>query len=506
LSTPPIEGLLMGSRISVGTSYARPAFIVPLAGAGVLLGIGAVCHQDRSAALFLFSGGGLGLLVAAIVWGTTYSGRRWLEVTPEGFVVSGPGVSRACSDGDVRRLGFSLRRNFQSGLPKSLTCRLALWLGDDRDRIELRYTQGLGEKSDFAKLAERLFENLCRRSREALARGEEIAGEGWSLRRGTLEVDRGGRRETIPVETVAAVGEFDSQVRVWRRGENEAMFQVPAGSANAGILQRLLGELLPPPEASPRTASGDDLGKVLFERRGGSGAWLGWFVAGTLVPIGLLLLAGGGFGIGAALAGAGLLCGAATWWSAGTAFRCHENGVMRRTRKGERQIRYRDVSAFTYKAVRHFTNGVYTGTTVNLQFVSLPALGSERIAHGASFNGMDEELSNLRDHISKVIGIRMAEELQSGKDVPWTPNLRLLPGGIEYRPSGLFGRKDAEVVPYSQVTSIGLDKGFFHLWVRGRDKSVMQEPVWQPNFFPGYLVLSSLLRPAESAGEGAGSV
>src|SRR5262249_18602144 len=54
------------------------------------------------------------------------------------------------------------------------------------------------------------------------------------------------------------------------------------------------------------------------------------------------------------------------------AFRCHEFGVRQSGLTGERKLRYLDVASFTYSAVRHFHNGVYTGTAYSFHFNPTP--------------------------------------------------------------------------------------------------------------------------------------
>jgi hypothetical protein len=176
-------------------------------------------------------------------------------------------------------------------------------------------------------------------------------------------------------------------------------------------------------------------------------------------------------------------------------FRCHESGVSRRTRRATTTIRYRDVASYTYRATRHFVNGAYTGTTMSMEFLSRTELGRERIDWNASLQGMDEALEGLRDHISKVIAIRWLDELKAGKPVDWTSNLRLLPDGVEYRPSGFLGKKDWVKVEFGSLGGTSMEKGVFYLFVKETKGSVIGEPVSAPNFFPGYYVLMLVLSP-----------
>ena len=171
---------------------------------------------------------------------------------------------------------------------------------------------------------------------------------------------------------------------------------------------------------------------------------------------------------------------------------------MKVGRFGRRTMRYRDIGEFTYGAVRMYYNGVYTGTTLTMKFVARPPAEREKISYSAQVQTGDEELDNLRDHIARVIAVRMDEELAAGRPAVWTPNLTFHPDGIEYRAAGFIGRKEPVKIPYSEVTNFGLEQGVFHLWVAGKEKSVMQEQVSAPNFFPGYVLLSSRFRSAGS--------
>jgi hypothetical protein len=195
-------------------------------------------------------------------------------------------------------------------------------------------------------------------------------------------------------------------------------------------------------------------------------------------------------GLGA-LAGA-VACGVGALHTHRMAFRCHEYGVHQSGLTGTRQLRYLEVASFSYAATRHFVNGSYTGTSFALSFDPVAERAGQRIAYRTQLPNSDDELDNLRDHISKVIAGRMARELNAGQPVAWTPNLRFVPEGLEFRPSGFFGRKEPFVLPYHEIANFELQQGVFHVWKRGGTKSVVQEPVSQPNFFPGFFLLLSM--------------
>jgi hypothetical protein len=152
------------------------------------------------------------------------------------------------------------------------------------------------------------------------------------------------------------------------------------------------------------------------------------------------------------------------------------------------------VAIYTYQATRRFVNGVYSGTSVFMEFVSKPDPRLLRIRWGASLQGLDEELEGLRAHISKVLAAAWLEALSAGNPVPWTANLRLLPDGIEFRPSGMFGHKDWTKAAYSDLAGTNMDKGVFYLFLKGQKGACTSEQVSASNFFPGYLALNAILQ------------
>jgi hypothetical protein len=95
----------------------------------------------------------------------------------------------------------------------------------------------------------------------------------------------------------------------------------------------------------------------------------------------------------------------------------------------------------------------------------------------------------------------MARQLGAKEPARWTPNLRFLPEGIEYRPAGFFGRKEPVVVPFCEIYSYQIHQGKFFLWARGQKKPVIREAMTKPNFFPGYYLLAGMVPLAQpSAG------
>ena len=156
-------------------------------------------------------------------------------------------------------------------------------------------------------------------------------------------------------------------------------------------------------------------------------------------------------------------------------------------------MRFADVGSFTYSATRHYHNGAYVGTFINLKFEPLPECDVRPIAYNTSVMGEDASLEELRDFISRAIAARMADRIAAGQPVKWTNNLTFLPNGLEYRRGGLLGRKAAEMLLYCDYHGYGLDHGTFSVYRKGAKKAVMTESASAPNFFPGFYLLQLLL-------------
>jgi hypothetical protein len=120
------------------------------------------------------------------------------------------------------------------------------------------------------------------------------------------------------------------------------------------------------------------------------------------------------------------------------------------------------------------------------------------IKYSTRVKGDDDDLEELRNFISRSIASRMAERLQEEQQVPWTSNLEFLPDGIRYRPAGLLGRKEAQILPYTNYGGYNLQQGTFQLFSKSSTKAIVTEQTSAENFYPGFFLLLMLLHePAE---------
>ncbi len=501
------NALVVGKSLRDRSFLARVIVTVALLAMALLLdGAGDPAFPGRPFWWLTVVSLGLTLRQGLALW------RQWrtLVILPEGFIIEDGRGRRTYRDDQVVSLALFSQTNFAQGLPDSLTQQLRLWLdeGGRYAQVDLELTHPVAVANPFAELEQRLADRLTAKARAVLEAGREVVGEGWKLGPAGLQVQTPSGTRQLDLDQVADLGVFDHEVCLWRKDEDEPYVRIPARSMNALLLERLVrekrGEALGQVEGTPST-----LGRVLFERKIPAGWSLFWgfcAVLGLLAAVGTLV-GSGESAVAAVVAGVSAVPLLLALWVHRWRFRCHQFGVSQRGLLSEGRLMYRDMASFTYQTTRMFYNGVYTGTTIQMVFGPVPGPGRQTITFQTTLQGLDEELDNLRQHIAKVIAHRLIDELKAERSVDWTPNLRFLPNlSLEYRAPGLlWGSHEPVVIPLATIVNVGFDAGYFHIWVQGQEKSVVQEQASSTNFWPGFYLLSALLEPLQAAAPSASS-
>jgi len=464
--------------------------------------------------------GSIGLLCVgfAVVRARRALARRlWIEVRDRSFLVQDSHGEREIRDDQVICMSVIDTKKYSSGLLKALDRRFIVWIASQDgspDAIEMQSRIKANESDPLQPLLDRLAESLLLAAEQDMQAGRPVLGEYWRIERETLIVQPPRTPAVeIHLSDVTACDYVDRHVCVWRRGQDEVAARIPLTTTNAHVLGMLLGKRLASKATDASEAPpAEGLGRVIFERKPQPGTVAALFIFFLLADLaGVLCLVGGIMaGEYAVIAvGLGLLFVLSPLLLLGwlhvkrATFRCHEWGVYQRGLQGEKQLRYADVGSFTYGATRHFYNGAYTGTSVNMVFQP-DDKGTKPLSYNAHLKHLDDELENLREHVSRVVAGRLAQRFAAGEPVSWTKNLRLLPDGIEHRAGGFFSSKQPVLYRFEDITGFDIQEGYFHLWVAGKKKSVVQEPCSAPNFYPGFQLLLTLVRPsADQPGEAA---
>lgn len=453
--------------------------------------------------LIAAAGAALWLIFEYVAWQARRV-RTWLSIHPDGIEIEDPHAHRAIHDSQISAVALERKKNLLNGELSSVTRRFTLWIEDDPEPVRMKNNIKIGAFDPLAGLIERVLARLEQRMEQDLARGGTATGDDWHLSRSALTIGRSPNDQQLPLSEIAAIEAFDNQMCVWQRGVDLAVAKLPLSGRNVFLLPALVRPFLAPTSETEAAAEASiGLGRVLFERRPSRGIIMVLLIVGiAMTASGAAMVASfaslqnmneGLLAAGLILLVAGAVLGLLGLWLSFASFRCHERGVCKKTLLSQKTLRYSDVGGFQFSAVRHYHHGAYVGTHVTMRFRPLTPDRDAAINYSTRVQGEDDDLDNLRDHVSRALATRMAEQLRTGQTVPWTKNLEFTPDGIRYRPGGFFGRKPPQLLPYADYGGYQLKQAVFRLFAQGNKKPLLSEQASAPNFYPGFFLLQMLL-------------
>lgn len=498
-------------RVFVGKSYAEGTFgFAVLVAVASAAGIAAFLVTEELPGVVVLAVVAAIAVVVAVVRGQAIAKtRRWVTPTDTGFVLEDRRGTFEFDDEWITDLGTWSKLRYSNGEPKGVVrkCHLVVRAGELVTDFTFEYEFGLNQTDPLAGFLDRNLDRLFEKAWADWHAGRSFDGDGWVLDRDGLTHGSGPKQVTLSVAEIAAVDVVDGKVSVWATGNPMPVLKIEGGTPNALILGRLLSKKLEERPKKDEEEPADGLGRVIFERdHSTSMGTVIFFAFLSLFPaiFGAMVLFSDMKSSERMLIAAGLFLGppgitAAIYCTRVKILRCHTHGVCLVSTFKERKIQYKDVRVFTFGATRHYTNGAYTGTAIALTFEPGTEQTGDTIAYSATIQKMDDELDNLRDFVSRVIASHMLKRLKDGRPVGWTAGLRFLPDGLEVQPTGFFGKKEKWVLPYGEIAGTDMQQGVFYVFQKGRDKSVFETPVSAPNFFPGFVLLMTLLAPDDPA-------
>ncbi|MFL5356075.1 hypothetical protein [Archangium sp.] len=473
-------------RFYVG-SIALLVLGVALAFAGLL-----VAHP----LLFLLglppAGVGLGILVRRS------ASRCGLTVHEQGVVLSRIGSDEIIPYLHMR--DFSLKEEAKlfngnhAGLLRTLDFT---WSGGNRRAAQFASADA---EDFFAPMLVEMLGKLADAAEARLQKGAPLEGKGWRLDSRGLHV---GEQAPVQLSKLAGVAMFENKVSFWRSGEELPFLTVEEESPNARLLGVLARRQRTEDERPQRAGA---LGRVLFQKKvtraSQVACWIGaglCFIAGSAGIITTAMahnwgwLAGSLFvGWGAALAFAAI---------AQYSFRVHELGVVRRSIFGERTLRYSEITSFQFGATRHYHNGAYTGTALNMSFTGGP--GTKPISHNQTSRGNDSDLDALREQVADIVAAQLLQRLERGEEIQWGPSARFTRNGLMVRAPKLFGKGEERRAPYDAGLHISIQQGTLQLFINNEAKAVMSCPCAADNFYPGLTMLGVLIARAKGSRQAA---
>jgi hypothetical protein len=409
--------------------------------------------------------------------------RRWLEVTLTGIVLTRRAQKISVADEQIIAVSRLSVTNPNGGIER------IVWMEIDREgtveRVECHYGIPRGQMDPLEALLNRVFRSLARRTHDGLSRGAALSGKGWRVDRDGLHCKLGGKRAIYPLNCLSHVGRHGGRLCLWKGSEERPFLSIPLGSRNAYPLEVFLREASPANPVDMEQLPGRPLGRLLL-RYHQPDRGRGLAVAAGALVVALFLIT---MGLSTTIVFGQLVClllGAITLCisplgifafvrSDRPTIHFHESGVSQPTRKAMGELLYTDVEAMTWKGAKEI---LFTSRA-----------GSDRpVIHYRSAYGKETvELIGYRDHAAGIIARRWLAELEKGP-VTWTPRLRFLPDGLEYRPDGVIGKGEPRIVPYDKIYH-RIEHGKWLLFVRGDFVPMMRERIDGVNFFPGLMLL-----------------
>lgn len=453
------------------------------------------------------------LLTSVVIAVNRRRRRAWVLVGEQGFVYRDRNGQSEVADDQVVGVNVLTTPNYVQGKLKSYTNEAELKVADRIQPIRLTTTTKIDHVDPLSSLIRRTIDNYQERAEMALDAGARLSGRGWSLGREDITTE-GQDGTRIPIRDLVAIDTIDGEHKIWRKDHDDPIFSVPEKSENAFLLVLLLGPKVN--EAAQEREfdlSQPGLGRQIFRRASGRfGRCFGWFcIAQAILAVPITVIAfvvNQPLFIGLSLAGAfvapfSLLLGL---FLVRNEFRCHERGVYRRMLLKGRELRFEHVESFRYAAMRQYYNGAYAGTSLEVALFPEPSSGKKKLRYSRMVQNADEALEALREHLTWILVPKLAQQLTTHGSLQWMPNVRMTPEGLYYKPKGFVGRKkEEEFLSYADVHGFDIQDGTFHVWKKGADKSVIHELTAEPNFYPGYLLLSRIDWAAHQEAESAES-
>lgn len=182
------------------------------------------------------------------------------------------------------------------------------------------------------------------------------------------------------------------------------------------------------------------------------------------------------------------------------AYDFYEQGLIRKGPRRTDEFAYEEVERFTYNLVRHYHNGVYTGTLMTLK---LWMEDGRKFSYGGKhkerrkgflkrrFEGEDE-MDIVREAIEIHVAERIEKTLEETGEFDWCKGASISRAGVTPR----VGKRKGTLVPWGELKEVWMKSGHLHLAALGDEKSFVAIPSAGINFFPCTRVFGRLAEQA----------
>ncbi len=158
------------------------------------------------------------------------------------------------------------------------------------------------------------------------------------------------------------------------------------------------------------------------------------------------------------------------WSNAKKSAVLYSDGLAYHDRKGLQSWRYDEIASMFSAVTKHYTNGIYTGTT---HIYTLIKKDGSQLALNDSLDKIEDLAHQIQDRVFPILYPIYAQEYDSGKTLTFGPVTMSKQAGIT------IGKKN---YPWNEVKQVSIQRGFIQVakkdggWFSGANVSASSVP------------------------------
>ncbi len=170
-----------------------------------------------------------------------------------------------------------------------------------------------------------------------------------------------------------------------------------------------------------------------------------------------------------------------------TVFRCYQFGVELARKNNVVALPFDQLVQFRYRATKVYINFVYASTNFGINLEGTNGGTPVSIRFSYQTRNDDPQLYSLPAIACHARSAQLASQVLAGHQVPWTQHTTLTP-------NGLFIQRGSrsEVVRYEELRTFNLVDGRLEVWANHSTKPILKLKADKEGFYPGYFALLDL--------------
>lgn len=159
------------------------------------------------------------------------------------------------------------------------------------------------------------------------------------------------------------------------------------------------------------------------------------------------------------------------------------------------RVHFNDIDVFSFHAVRNYVNGAYAGLCYTLTFQLKGQEGRKPIVWSSTDNEPQEELEALKDRVASVMAMRKMEVLSASGSVELMKGITMDWDKLSYESGAFWSKpKRKEELRFDEIERVEIQNASCCIFRRDEKSPVLVYPCSNPNFYPGFLLLSTFMK------------